>query len=185
MQYERGCIFMKFIISGKNIEVTGALKEMVIKKIGRLEKFFHPNTEVHATMSVEKTRHILEVTISSNGLILRAEESTSDMYTSIDKVVDVIERQIVKNKTRLGKKLKAEALRAENVAAFTEVEEENEFKVVRSKKFAIKPMAIEEAILQMNLLGHEFFMFSNADTKEVNVVYKRKDGNYGLIEPEF
>jgi len=176
---------MKFIISGKNIEVTAALKEMVIKKIGRLEKFFHPNTEVKATMSVEKMRHILEVTISSNGLILRAEESTSDMYTSIDKVVDVIERQIVKNKTRLEKKLKAEAIKAENVPSFSEIEEESDYKLVRSKKFAIKPMAVEEAILQMNLLGHQFFMFSNADTNQVNLVYKRKDGDYGLIEPEF
>ncbi len=176
---------MNFIISGKNIEVTPALKEMVIKKIGRLEKFFHPNTEVKATMSVEKTRHILEVTISSNGLILRAEEATSDMYTSIDNVVDVIERQIVKNKTRLEKKLKAEAIKAENVSSFSDIEEENDYKVVRSKKFAIKPMTVEEAILQMNLLGHQFFMFSNSETNQVNLVYKRKDGNYGLIEPEY
>jgi len=175
---------MKFIISGKNIEVTPALKEMVIKKIGRLEKFFHPNTEVKATMSVEKMRHILEVTISSNGLILRAEESTGDMYTSIDKVVDVIERQIIKNKTRLEKKLKAEAIKAEDVSSFADIDEENDFRVVRSKKFAIKPMTVEEAILQMNLLGHQFFMFSNSETNQVNLVYKRKDGDYGLIEPE-
>ncbi|HOV25261.1 MAG TPA: ribosome-associated translation inhibitor RaiA [Pseudobacteroides sp.] len=175
---------MKFIISGKNIEVTPALKEMVIKKIGRLEKFFHPNTEVKATMSVEKMRHILEVTISSNGLILRAEESTGDMYTSIDKVVDVIERQIIKNKTRLEKKLKAEAIKAEDVSSFSDIDEENDFRVVRSKKFAIKPMTVEEAILQMNLLGHQFFMFSNSETNQVNLVYKRKDGDYGLIEPE-
>ncbi len=177
-------MFMKFIISGKNIEVTPALKEMVIKKIGRLEKFFHPNTEVKATMSVEKMRHILEVTISSNGLILRAEESTGDMYTSIDKVVDVIERQIIKNKTRLEKKLKAEAIKAEDVSSFSDIDEENDFRVVRSKKFAIKPMTVEEAILQMNLLGHQFFMFSNSETNQVNLVYKRKDGDYGLIEPE-
>ena len=177
-------MFMKFIISGKNIEVTPALKEMVIKKIGRLEKFFHPNTEVKATMSVEKMRHILEVTISSNGLILRAEESTGDMYTSIDKVVDVIERQIIKNKTRLEKKLKAEAIKAEDVSSFADIDEENDFRVVRSKKFAIKPMTVEEAILQMNLLGHQFFMFSNSETNQVNLVYKRKDGDYGLIEPE-
>jgi putative sigma-54 modulation protein len=185
---------MKFIVSGKNIEVTEALREKVIKKIGRLDKFFNPNTEVHATLSVQKTRQIIEVTINSNGIVLRAEEANSDMYTSIDKVVDVLERQIRRNKTRLEKKLREGAFKAEtaplpDVGDLTEgvdeVDEEHEFKVVRSKKFAIKPMTVEEAILQMNLIGHTFFMFSNAETKEVNVVYRRKDGNYGLIEPEF
>jgi putative sigma-54 modulation protein len=176
---------MKFIISGKNIEVTEALKDKVKKKIGKLDKFFNPNTEVHATLSVEKTRQIIEVTITSNGIVLRAEESNEDMYASIDKVVDILERQIRRNKTRLEKRLREGAFKAGNIEFDTHVDEEHEFKVVRSKKFAIKPMTVEEAILQMNLIGHEFYMFSNADTKEVNVVYKRKDGNYGLIEPEF
>jgi putative sigma-54 modulation protein len=180
---------MKFIISGKNIEVTEALKEKVTRKIGKLEKFFNPNTEVHATLSVQKKRQIIEVTIASNGIVLRAEESNEDMYASIDKVVDILERQIRRNKTRLEKKLREGAFRQENVQvdanADDNVDEEHEFKVVRSKKFAIKPMTLEEAILQMNLLGHAFYMFSNAETKEVNVVYKRKNGDYGLIEPEF
>jgi putative sigma-54 modulation protein len=180
---------MKFIISGKNIEVTEALKERVTKKIGKLEKFFNPNTEVHATLSVQKTRQIIEVTIASNGIVLRAEESNEDMYASIDKVADILERQIRRNKTRLEKKLREGAFRQESIQMDTSVDEnvdeEHEFKVVRSKKFAIKPMTLEEAILQMNLLGHAFYMFSNAETKEVNVVYKRKNGDYGLIEPEF
>lgn len=176
---------MKFIISGKNIEVTEALKDKITKKIGKLDKFFNPNTEVHATLSVEKTRQMIEVTITSNGIVLRGEESNEDMYTSIDKVVDKLERQIRRNKTRLEKQLREGAFRSEDVEFDTNVDEEREFKIVRSKKFAIKPMDVEEAILQMNLLGHEFYMFSNADTKEVNVVYRRRDGNYGLIEPKF
>ncbi|MCX8129204.1 MAG: ribosome-associated translation inhibitor RaiA [Clostridia bacterium] len=176
---------MKFIVSGKNIEVTEALKEKVISKMGKLEKFFNPGTEVHVTMSVQKNRQILEVTIPFNGVVLRAEEANDDMYASIDKVIDVLERQIRKNKTRLEKKLHETAFVIDNFAIKEDIAEEHEFKVVRSKRFAIKPMDVEEAVLQMNLLGHEFFVFSNADTNAVNVVYKRKDGNYGLIEPEF
>jgi len=178
-------IYMKFIVSGKNIEVTEALREKVIKKIGGLERFFHPNTEVHATLSVQKTRQIIEVTISSNGVFLRAEESNEDMYAAIDKVVDVIERQIRKNKTRLEKRLHEAAFKTDSSIRDLDMDEEHEFRIVRSKKFAIKPMTVEEAILQMNLVGHAFFMFSNADTDQVNVVYKRKNGDYGLIEPEF
>lgn len=176
---------MKFRLSGKNIEVTEALKNTVIKKLGRLEKFFRPETEVLVTLSVQKNRQIVEVTIPFNGVVLRAEESNGDMYKSIDKVVDVLERQIRRNKTRLSKKLHEDAFEPVNFFINEDIQEEEDFNVVRSKRFAIKPMSIEEAILQMNLLGHQFFVFSNAETTEVNVVYKRKDGNYGLIEPEF
>lgn len=176
---------MKLIISGKNIEVTEALRERIGKKLGKLEKYFSPNTEAHITMSVEKNRHIFEVTIHLNGIVLRAEVENNDMYTSIDKSVDILEGQIRKNKTRLEKKLHSAVFKSEDFKYESHIEEEQEFKVVRTKRFAIKPMDVEEAILQMNLLGHEFFMFSNAKSKEVNVVYKRKDGGYGLIEPEF
>lgn len=176
---------MKIIVSGKNFEVTEALKNRVVNKIGKLSKFFNPDTEAHITMSVEKNRQIVEVTIPFNGIVIRGEAQEDDMYASIDKVVDIVEKQILKNKTRLEKKLREGAFRFDNEPAYNDIPEEKEFRVVRSKKFAIKPMTVEEAILQMNLLGHEFFVFSNADTKEVNVVYKRKDGNYGLIEPEF
>lgn len=176
---------MKIIITGKNIDVTEGLKERVTKKIKKLDKFFTNETEAHVTLSVQKTRQIVEVTITFNGIVLRAEESNEDMYASIDKTVDLIERQIRKNRTRLERRLHEQDFSFENVKFTEDVPEEKEFKIVRSKRFAIKPMDVEEAVLQMNLLGHEFFMFFNADTKQVNVVYKRKDGNYGLIEPEF
>jgi len=183
---------MNFIVSGKNIEITEALRNRIEKKLGKLDKFFNPDTDVYVTMSVEKSRHIVEVTIPFNGVVLRAEEASDDMYTSIDKIIDVLEGQIRRNKTRLKKKIyngsiKDGAIKEEYFEHLEsqEDEEEHEFKVVRSKKFAIKPMSLDEAILQMNLLGHEFFVFSNAETGDANVVYKRKDGNYGLIEPEY
>ncbi len=176
---------MKIIITGKNIDVTEGLKERVTKKINKLDKFFTNETEAHVTLSVQRTRQIVEVTIPFNGIVFRAEESNEDMYSSIDKTVDLLERQIRKNKTRLERRLHEHDFRFENVKFTEEITEEKDFKIVRSKRFAVKPMDVEEAILQMNLLGHEFFMFYNADSRQVNVVYKRKDGNYGLIEPEF
>jgi len=176
---------MKFVISGKNFEISDSLKEKVNKKFGKLGKFFVPQTEAHVTMSIEKNRHILEVTVVTNGITLRAEVESDDMYMCIDKAVDILEGQIRKNRTRLEKRLHTGTFKPEDFRPDLSVEEEHEFKVVRTKRFAIKPMTVEEAILQMNLLGHEFFMFSNAESREVNVVYRRKDGNYGLIEPEF
>lgn len=176
---------MKFIIIGKNIDVTEALKEKVIKKMSKLDKFFLPGTEIHITLVVEKTRQNVEVTIPFHGVVLRAEATSEDMYASIDKVIDILERQVRRNKTRLSKKIHSGTPKTVFFESGQEDDEEQEFSIVRSKKFAIKPMTTDEAILQMNLIGHSFFMFSNADTKEVNVVYKRKDGNYGLIEPEF
>lgn len=180
--------YMNYIITGKNIEVTEALRDIVVKKMSRLEKFFSPATEAHITFNVEKNRHILEVTIMERGMVFRAEETNEDMYASIDRAVDIIERQLRKHKTRLEKRFRTDSFEADS-RVFIPIEdemmdEEPEFKVVRSKRFAIKPMDTEEAILQMNLLGHNFFMFSNAESGQVNVVYKRKDGNYGVIEPE-
>lgn len=176
---------MKTIITGKNIEVTNGLRERVTKKISKLDKFFTSETEAHVTLSVQRARQIAEVTITFNGIVLRAEEANEDMYSSIDKTVDLLERQIRKNRTRLERRLHDNDFKFDNFKFSEDVPEESEFRVVRSKRFAVKPMDVEEAILQMNLLGHEFFMFFNADAKQVNVVYKRKDGNYGLIEPEF
>jgi len=178
---------MKFIISGKKIEITDGLRDRVYKKLGKLDKFFDEDTEVYVTMGVEKDRHMVEVTIPFNGMLLRAEEVSHDMYNSIDRIVDTLERQIRKNKTRLEKKLRENAFveTVDSDVSNMQVEEEKNFNIVKTKRFAIKPMNVEEAILQMNLLGHQFFVFSNAETDEVNVVYKRKDGNYGLIEPEF
>jgi len=183
--YLKGVAGMNYIVSGKNIEVTEGLRNTVIKKLGRLEKFFKPTTVINATLSVEKNRQNVEVTIPFNGVILRAEETHPDMYTSIDKVVDVIERQIRRNKTRLSKNLRDSAFEEDNFLITDEISEETEFNIVRTKKFAFKPMSVEEAILQMNLLGHEFFVFTNAEDMSVNVVYKRKNGDYGLIEPKY
>jgi putative sigma-54 modulation protein len=176
---------MRIVVSGKNLIVTDALKDRVNKKLSKFEKFFGPNTDAHATLSVEKGRHIFEVTIPFNGVILRAEEATDDMYMSIENVVEKLERQIRKQKTKLERKMKDYNLRFDTLFENITEEEDDEVQIVKTKKFAYKPMAAEEAVLQMELLGHSFFVFSNADTEEVNVVYKRKDGNYGLIEPEF
>lgn len=176
---------MKFSISGKNITVTKALREHVEKKIGKISKYFEKDIEAIVTLSVERDRHIAEVTVPLNGMILRGETETQDMYSSIDMVVDKLEKQIDKYKTKVQNYNKKSAMKANHIMPKTSrPADENEPRVVKVKRFALKPMDIEEAVLQMNLLGHDFFVFSNADTDEVNVVYKRKDGNYGLIEPE-
>lgn len=175
---------MRITVSGKNINITNALKERVEKKLSKFERYFGPETEAYATLSVEKNRHIIEVTIPFNGVILRGEEATADMYTSIDNVIEKLERQMRRHKTKLEKRIKDGNIKFENWTSPTE-EEDQEVKIVKTKRFAMKPMPVEEAVLQMELLGHSFFVFSNADTDEVNVVYKRKNGNYGLIEPEF
>ena len=177
---------MKFIIVGRNIEVTPGLKAAVEDKLSKLSKYFNPDTEVHVTLSVEKDRQKIEVTIPVKGSIIRSEQASSDMYVSIDLVEEVIERQLKKYKKKIIDK-------HQNVSAFTpafaEIEDgqDDEVKIVRSKKFDIKPMYPEDACIQMELLGHDFFVFVNAETDEVNVVYKRKGkaNSYGLIEPEY
>lgn len=178
---------MRVKVSGKNIVVTDALKDKVNKKLSKFEKFFEQDVEVQATLSVEKGRHIFEVTIPFNGIIIRGEEATDDMYMSIDNVIEKLERQIRKQKTKLERKMKDFNLKFDTL--FDDIkdedEEEEEIRIVKTKRFAIKPMPAEEAAMQMELLGHSFFVFSNSDTDDVNVIYKRKDGNYGLIEPEY
>ncbi|NEZ47061.1 ribosome-associated translation inhibitor RaiA [Clostridium niameyense] len=176
---------MKITVIGKNIQVTNALKETVERKLLKLEKFFNPDVAATATLSVHKNQHVIEVTIPFNGVILRGEESTDDMYASIDLVVDKLERQIRKQKTRLEKKMHNSSLRFQYIPDYSDKDEYNDSKIVKTKRFAMKPMSSEEAVLQMELLGHNFFVYKNASDGEVNVVYKRKDGNYGLIEPEF
>lgn len=172
---------MRIVVRGKNFEVTNALREWVEKKVGKVEKYFDNIEEAQVMLSVSRGRHRAEVTIPLDGIVLRGEEETEDMYTSIDKVMDKMERQIEKYKSRIYPRLKDQSVRFPGKAAA-----ESEMpQVVRTKRFALKPMPVEEAILQMNLIGHNFFVFRNSDTEEVNVVYARKDGNYGLIEPEF
>lgn len=184
---------MNFNIRGENIEVTRALREYAEKKIGKLARYFDTPlaTDVHVTLSVVRGEQIVEVTIPLKGVLLRAEERSGDMYASIDLVVDKLERQIRKHKTKINRKFRQDgslrSLLKENVeeegSAANGSAEEEEFEVVRTKRFEMKPMNVEEAILQMNLIGHNFFVFSNMETDEINVVYRRNDGKYGLIEP--
>ena len=174
---------MKFIIIGKNIDVTPGLREAVESKLGKLGRYFTPNTEIHVTLSVQKGHQKIEVTIPVKGGLVRSEQESSDMYVSIDLVEEVIERQLRKYKNKLIQK-------EQNVAQFSkgfvdeDTYDEEEISIIRSKKFAMKPMDPEEACVQMELLGHTFFVFRNSETDEVNVVYKRKGNTYGLIEPE-
>lgn len=175
---------MRMTISGKNMVVTDGLKNVLEKKLQKLDKYFDPSTDVTATLSVEKNRHILEVTIPVNGAILRAEESTDDMYNTIDRVMEKLEKQIRRHRTKLEKRVKNGSFKYD-AGGYASEDEAREPKLVRTKRFAMKPMPVEEALLQMELLGHNFFVFFNGETEEVNVVYKRKDGNFGLIEPVF
>lgn len=176
---------MRYIISGKNIDVTEGLKGAIYEKIGKLERYFTPETEIHVTLSVEKDRQKIEITIPMKGNIVRAEQVSTDMYASIDLVEEVIERQLTKYKNKLvDMKQSGGNFNQEFIDEDTEFEEE-EIKITRVKKFAMKPMDAEEACVQMELCGHNFYVFRNAETDEVNVVYKRKGNTYGLIEPEF
>ena len=174
---------MNYIISGKNIDVTEGLKAAVYDKLGRLEKFFAEDTDVQVTFSVEKERQKIEVTIPMKGHIIRAEQSSEDMYVSIDLVVEVIERQVTRYKKKIVDKEQNAAF-IQNDFFNVEEDDDEEVKIIRSKRFAVKPMDPEEACLQMELLGHSFYVFRNCDTDEINVVYKRKGNTYGLIEPE-
>lgn len=174
---------MKYIIVGRNIEVTPGLKMAVEDKIGKLEKYFTPETEVHVTLSVEKDRQKIEVTIPVKGSIIRSEQVSNDMYVSIDLVEEIIERQLKKYKTKLVDKQQA-ASSFSKMFIENDYMDDEEVKIVRTKKFDIKPMYPEDACIQMELLGHSFYVFHNAETGQVNVVYKRKGDTYGLIEPE-
>lgn len=175
---------MKFIISGKNITVSQGLRTAVEDKLGKLERYFTPDTEVIVTLSVEKERQKIEVTIPVKGNIIRSEQVSNDMYVSIDLVEEIIERQLRKYKNKLiDQKQSAQAF--SDLFISEDVEAEDEIQIVKTKRFAMKPMDPEEACVQMELLGHNFYVFLNAETEEVNVVYKRKGQTYGLIEPEF
>jgi putative sigma-54 modulation protein len=179
----KGLIFMRITMTGKNIELTAGIKQAVEDKLSKLEKYFTEDTIVNVTLSVEKERQKMEVTIPMKGNIIRAEQESSDMYVTIDLVEEIIEHQLKKYKNKLvtkyqsGANLKKEFIEKETI--------DDEVEIIRTKRFGMKPMFPEDACVQMELLGHDFFVFHNADTDEVNVVYKRKDNKYGLIEPEF
>lgn len=188
----------RVVVKGKNIQVTPALRDYAEKRVAKLEKYFQwrSDIEVEVALSVEKDTQIAEITYQLGGLLLRGESRTKDLYASIDEASDKIERQVRKYKNKIrrweheslrksdrgdqGDRAAREALRAD---AGSEEGDSDGPRVVRTKRFAIKPMDVEEAIMQMELLGHDFFVFANADTDEFNVLYKRKDGHYGLIEP--
>ncbi len=174
---------MKFIISGKNITVSEGLRTAVEDKLGKLERYFTPDTEVVVTLSVEKERQKIEVTIPMKGSIIRSEQVSNDMYVSIDLVEEVIERQLRKYKNKIVDRKQASG-NFQQEYLDKDYEEDEEVKILRTKKFDIKPMYPEDACVQMELLGHNFFVFVNAETDQVNVVYKRKGNTYGLIEPE-
>ena len=175
---------MKYVITGRGTNVTDGLRSAIEEKLGKLEHYFAPDTEVHVTIKVEKDRQKVEVTVPVKGHIIRAEQVSDDMYVSIDLIEDIIERQLRKYKTKIVDS-------KQNVGSFTsefmqeDDYEDEDVKVIRTKRFAVKPMDPEEACVQMELLNHSFYVFRNAETDEVNVVYKRKGGDYGLIEPEF
>ena len=176
---------MKLNFTGKNIDITDALRDVTNKKLSKLDKYFQSHIEGNVTFSSEKNRKIIEVTINIPGTIIRVEEATDDMYKSIDRAVDILERQIRKYKTKLQKKYRNnDTIRFDNVAPLPLEDNTDKGTIVKNKKFTIKPMSVEEAVLQMELLGHNFYVFINQDTEEMAVTYKRKDGNYGLIEPE-
>ena len=175
---------MRITITGRNIDITPGLRQAVEDKLSKLEKYFTPETDVIVTLSVEKERQKIEVTIPVKGSIIRSEQVSNDMYVSIDLVEEVIERQLKKYKNKLVD-AKQGSVHFKPDFIEREVQDNDEVQIIRTKRFGMKPMYPEDACIQMELLGHNFFVFQNAETDEVNVVYKRKGNTYGLIEPEF
>ena len=175
---------MEYTITGRNVEITESLKAAIQEKIGKLDRYFSQDTVAHVTLSVEKSRQIIEVTIPVKGGIIRAEQSNSDMYVSIDLVEEAIESQLKKYKNKLIDRYQDKKNFSKEFIE-EKVDEDEEIRIVKTKRFDFKPMDPEEACMQMELLGHDFFVFTNAETDQINVVYKRKNNTYGLIEPEF
>ncbi|WP_315081619.1 ribosome hibernation-promoting factor, HPF/YfiA family [uncultured Clostridium sp.] len=176
---------MKVIVIAKNIELTNALREMVEKKISKLGKYFNSDIEAKATLSVQRNRQIVEIMIPFNGVVLRGEEANEDMYRAIDLVEEKLERQIRKQKTKLSRKKNGSLKFGEIVGLSPVAADEEEAKLVKRKRFGVKPMDIDEAILQMELVGHSFFVYQDVESNKINVIYKRKDGDYGLLDPEY
>jgi len=177
--------YMNYNIRGENIEVTRPIREYVEKKISKLNRYFDtpPTSDVHVNLSVYNEEQQIEVTIPMTNLLLRAEEQHNDLYAAIDLVVDKLERQIRKHKTKVNRKFRQKGIEEIIFSSAVEDNDADEIEIVRTKRFNLKPMDSEEAVLQMDMLGHTFFVFTNADTNDTNVVYRRRDGKYGLIEP--
>jgi putative sigma-54 modulation protein len=175
---------MRYTITGRNIDVTEGLRSAVYEKIGKLERYFSEDTTAQVTLSVEKDRQKIEVTIPVKGSVIRSEQTSTDMYVSIDLVEEVIERQLKRYKNRLVDHRQAAGVFSDSFLQ-EDTPDPDEISIIRTKRFAMKPMTPEDACMEMELLGHAFYVFRNAETDEVNVVYKRKGNTYGLIEPEF
>lgn len=178
---------MKYKLLCKKIELSESRKDLLMKKISRIEKFFDEETECKIVISQQKKFIVIELTILYKGFMLRAEAMSEDLMDAADECISNLDRQIRKNKTKLSKRIKEGGF--ENYVSIYgetgDVEEENdEFRIIKHKRFSSKPMSAEEAVLQMNMLGHDFFIFTNPETMEVNIVYRRKDGDYGLIESD-
>ncbi len=176
---------MKIKISGKNMEVSQYLRDTVDKKASKMERYFKPETEMHVTLSIQKARNIAEITLAMDGVVLRAEEATGDMYSSIEVALRKLERQIRKHRTKLEKRLHEQAYVQDVVfdQGGTDFADEEEPQIVKTKKFAVRPMEVEDASIQMEMLGHDFFVYRNPHTSEINIMYKRADGDLGVIEP--
>lgn len=178
---------MKYSIVGRKVNLKDNFKERVYKKLGKFEKIYSDDAEATVTVTLEKNRQTVEVTIRDNGMMYRAESTALEMNDALDAVVDILGGQIRKNKAKLSKKLKPENIERyfeEEPTGYDDYElEDEDYDVVKTKTFSVKPLNVEEAILQMNMIGHQFFMFRNSSTNEINVVYKRKNGTYGLLEP--
>lgn len=174
---------MKFVYTSKDMTVSESLKARVEKKLGKLERYFREEVEANIRFKVQKgARNIVEITLNAGGLILRAEESSNDMYLSIDHAIDKLESQIRRHRNKLEKRIRSSEL--EPAVAEAPIYEEQNYDVVRVKKFSVKPMGVEDAITQMELLGHDFFLFMNEEDESMNVLYRRHDGSYGLLKPE-
>lgn len=173
---------MKFIYASKDMAVSESLKSRVEKKLSKMDRYFREEPEATVRFKVQKgARNIVEITVNASGVILRAEESSNDMYLSIDRAVDKLESQLRRHRTKLEKRIRASELEP---AVEAPIYEEQRYDIVRTKKFSVKPMSVEDAITQMELLGHNFFLFLNEDSETMNVLYRRNDGSYGLLQPD-
>lgn len=175
---------MKTVVTGRKVNLRDSFKTLVEKKLSKFDKMFDKNAIANVTVTIEKNRHTVEITINHNGSFYRAEHTSLDMNESLDRVINALSSQFRKNKTKLEKKLRKDILEDYFPIEEANIEDEKEYDIVRKKRFPVKPMGVDEAILEMNMIGHKFYMFRNEDTNEVNVVYIRNDGKYGLLIPD-
>lgn len=176
---------MRINITGRKIHLSDRFKDLVEKKLSKFEKIFH-DADVYVTVTLEKNHETVEVTINQHGMIYRAEKTAEHKSEALDQVIDVLGRQIRKHKAKLEKKIKSGSIddMISPELHADELEDEKDYEIIRTKRFSLKPMNVQEAILQMNMIGHEFYMFMNSDTDEINLVYRRKNNSYGLFEPD-